>query len=182
MHSFTKRGLVGLSVVVAVAGVASSPAWAKSADFTVKPVAGRNTTSDDTGRWVGGGADAKAYRNADGTSYTLTKNATLETWAYAALEIGVQGRTLDELGTLTYTVDGNLTNGSPRVNLSYTDADGDDLKFLGGLAAADPDGVVTVDLDAVSGDANAKVVSLDIIRDEPGTSIVSNIGFTRPAA
>ena len=71
-HSFIMRpltkGLVGLSVVVAVAGVASSPAGAKSADFTVKPVAGRTTTGDDGGRWVGGGADTKAYRNADGTT------------------------------------------------------------------------------------------------------------------
>jgi hypothetical protein len=172
------KGIVGLSVVAAVAGIAGSPTLAAK-DFSVKPVAGRTTTGGDDGRWVGGGADAKAYRNADG-SYTLTKTATTETWAYAALQVGVEGITLDDLGTLTYTVDGDLTNGSPRVNLSYDDpsTEGDDFLFLGGLASADENGVVTVDLAGITPDAGATALSLSIIRDEQGSSIVSDIGFT----
>jgi|SRR5829696_10277361 len=178
MRSLTK-GLAGLAVVVVAATGMATAASAKSADFTVKPIAGRTTTGGEDGRWVGGGTDAKAYRNADGNSYTLTKNATLQTWAYAALEIGVEGRTLDGLGTLTYTVDGDLTNGSPRVNLSYTDANtaGEDFQFLGGLAAAEGK-VVSVDLAGITTDPGAKVLALEIIRDEPGTSVISNIDFS----
>jgi hypothetical protein len=175
MNSWTK-GAIALVAAVAVGG-AAMPAHA--ADITIKPVAGRY--SEAAGKYVGGGNDVKAKRNNDGT-YTLEKLVPTSTNAYAALIIGgVDGEELDELGTFSFSVDGYQGAGSPRMNLFYdNDGDGDWDGYAFGFPVG---GTFSVDLASVTpfgGDApesNATVVSLSILLDEEGESIISDVSL-----
>ena len=190
MHPAIKA-IVGLAVGAAIVTTASTAQAADTAAATLRPVAGRYTDTPD--KYVGGGSAAKAYRNNDG-SYTLTKLATTQTNAYAALIVeGVQGSPIADLDRFSFdVVDGRVGGGSPRLNL-YFDNDGngewsglavDGYAMVSAQSSTDItliDGLVQGEESAVTSYVGAEplptaeVLSLSILVDVQGTSTIDNV-------
>jgi hypothetical protein len=172
-----------LALTLVVAGTSADSGKVRAHPGTFDPDKTKSVSAD----WKPGTGLPDAGNSNHGL--TLTKSSPTPTNAAAGASIlGAEGAAADGVFGFDYKNGGNCTGGSPRYNLEATDG----FHFIGGCGngTATPGpapGWTTVRFDTQNPAQafpvvapGAKIVSLSIIADEQGSTIVDNLYINGP--
>ena len=178
------RSTAAAALALGIAVAAPLPAQADPG-LSLKPQAGQFVGEDFKRVGAGQAAQAKwTTKEARSGSHSvlLQKSVATTTPAFAAAVVkGAEGMTVEEVGTIGFSVQGPCTGGSPRFNLSYdtdNDGDADGIAFYGcgNHVTGAEDGWTTMAVEAASmAPADADVTSLSVLVDEQGTYFVDDV-------